>query len=158
MKKGLVSVCYQVIVQSAENDANTQVSQAENVITQKVDAIVIQPVDFNVAGAIADKATAAGIPIASYDDLILNAKITAFIGRDPREGGRVAAQALLNDVPKGNYVLIGGDPGQTGSTEMQEGYREVLKPAVDAGDVKIVADQFTPGWKTDPRRRPRRTR
>src|SRR5215216_6539115 len=33
---------YEVLVQSAENDAQTQVSQAENVITQGVDAIVIQ--------------------------------------------------------------------------------------------------------------------
>ena len=41
---------YEVIVQSAENDAAIQVSQAENVITQGVDAIVIQPVDFNIAG------------------------------------------------------------------------------------------------------------
>ena len=41
---------YEVLVQSAENDAQNQVAQAENVITQGVDAIVIQPVDFNVAG------------------------------------------------------------------------------------------------------------
>ncbi|MEP7053705.1 MAG: substrate-binding domain-containing protein [Actinomycetota bacterium] len=149
-KKTAEAAGYEVLVQSAENDANKQVAQAENVITQKVDAIVIQPVDFNVAGAIADKATAAGIPIASYDDLILNSKIAAFIGRDPKEGGRVAAKAVLAQVPKGNYVLIGGDAGQTGSTQMQEGYKDVLKPAVDSGDVKIVADQFTPAWKTEP--------
>src|SRR5579863_3197023 len=37
-----------VIFQSAENDPGTQVGQAENVITRSVDAIVIQPVDFNV--------------------------------------------------------------------------------------------------------------
>ena len=65
---------YTVIVQSAENDAQNQVSQAENVITQGVDAIVIQPVDFHVAAAIAEMATKAGIPLASYDDLILGAK------------------------------------------------------------------------------------
>ena len=141
---------YKVIVQSAENDANAQMAQAENVITQGVDAIVIQPVDFNVAGAIANLATKAGIPLASYDDLILNAKHAAFIGRDPREGGASAARAMLAKVPKGNYALIGGDPGQTGSTQMQEGYRDVLAPAVKSGDVKIVLDQFTPKWKTEP--------
>ena len=48
-----------VVVQSAENDAQNQVSQAENVITQGVDAIVIQPVDFHVAAAIAQLATKA---------------------------------------------------------------------------------------------------
>ncbi len=129
---------FKVVVQSAENDANTQMSQAENVITQGVDAIVIQPVDFNVAGAIAELAAKSGIPLASYDDLILNAKHAAFIGRDPKEGGASAARAVLAIVPKGNYALIGGDSGQTGSTQMQDGYREVLAPAVKKGDVKIV--------------------
>src|SRR5258708_32312760 len=70
---------YTVIVQSAENDAQNQVSQAENVITQGVDAIVIQPVDFHVAAAIAHLATKAGIPLASYDDLILVAKLARYI-------------------------------------------------------------------------------
>ena len=92
---------YEVLVQSAENDAQAQVSQAENVITQGVDAIVIQPVDFNVAGQIAEMAAAANIPLASYDDLILNAPHTAFIGRDPKEGGKVAAEAIVAMVPEG---------------------------------------------------------
>ena len=41
-------------MQSADHDAAKQVAQAENVITQGVDAIVIQPVDFNVAASIAE--------------------------------------------------------------------------------------------------------
>jgi len=141
---------YEVLVQSAENDAAAQVAQAENVLTQGVDAIVIQPVDFNVAGRIADLAREAGVPLASYDDLILNSEHDAFIGRDPKEGGAEAARETLAAVPNGNYVLIGGDPGQTGSTLMQEGYHEVLDPAVESGDIDIVMDQFTPGWKTEP--------
>jgi D-xylose transport system substrate-binding protein len=141
---------YKVLVQSAENSASNQVAQAENVITQGVDAIVIQPVDFNVAASIAEMAAKAKIPLASYDDLILNAKHNAFIGRDPKEGGKEAAKKVLALVPKGNYVLIGGDAGQTGSTQMQEGYRETLAPAVKSGAVKIVLDQFTPQWKTEP--------
>ncbi|MGE3873366.1 MAG: substrate-binding domain-containing protein, partial [Parvibaculaceae bacterium] len=112
-------------------------------------AIIIQPVDFNVAAAIDEKANEAGIPIASYDDLILGANQTAFIGRDPREGGASAARAVVGAVPKGNYALIGGDPGQTGSTQMQEGYHMVVDPLVAKGDIKIVLDQFSSGWKTE---------
>ena len=57
---------------------------------------------------------------------------------------------MVAKVPKGNYVLIGGDAGQTGSTLMQEGYHVTLDPLVAKGDIKIVMDQFTPGWKTEP--------
>lgn len=141
---------FKVVFQSAENDASAQLAQAENVITQGVDVIVIQPVDFNVAAAIARSATRAGIPLVSYDDVILKAPHAAFVGRDPREGGAAAARAVLRAVPKGNYALIGGDPGQTGSTKMQEGYHQVLDPLVKTGEVKIVLDQYTPRWKTEP--------
>jgi D-xylose transport system substrate-binding protein len=141
---------FKVLFQSAENDTNAQVSQAENVITRGVDVIVIQPVDFNVAGTIAKMATRAGIPVVSYDDVIMNAPHAAFIGRDPKEGGMAAARAVLAVVPRGNYALVGGDPGQTGSTNMQVGYRQALEPSVKKGDVKIVLDQFTPKWKTEP--------
>jgi D-xylose transport system substrate-binding protein len=141
---------YKVVTQSAENDAMTQVGQAENVITRGVDVIVINPVDFHVAGAIAKKADAAGIPLASYNDLILGAKHRAFVGRDNREGGVVSARAVLKSVPRGNYALIGGDPGQTGATEMQRGYHSVLDPIVGSGRIKIVLDQFAKGWKTEP--------
>jgi len=149
-QKTVEAAGYKVVFQSAENDANTQVAQAENVLTKGVDAVVIQPVDFNVAATMAKMADRARVPVISYDDVIMNAKQAAFIGRDPKEGGIAAAKAVAAAVPKGNYALIGGDPGQTGSTKMQEGYREVLAPLVKKGDVKIVLDQFTPKWKTEP--------
>ncbi len=149
-QKTVEAAGFKVVFQSAENDPKTQVSQAENTITRGVDAIVIQPVDFNVAGTIAKMATEAKIPLASYDDVIMNASHAAFIGRDPKEGGIAAATAVVAAIPKGNYALIGGDPGQTGSTKMQEGYRQVLEPLVKKGDIKIVLDQFTPKWKTEP--------
>jgi D-xylose transport system substrate-binding protein len=141
---------YEVLVQSAENDAQNQIAQAENVITQGVDAIIIQPVDFNVAAGIAEMAAEAGIPLASYDDLILNAAQAGYIGRDPQDGGAEAAREVVALIPMGNYVLIGGDAGQTGSTLMQEGYHSVLDPLVEKGDIAIVMDQFTPAWKTEP--------
>ena len=148
--RALEAAGYEVLVQSAENDAQAQVAQAENVITQGVDAIVIQPVDFNVAAGIAELAAEAGIPLASYDDMIVGADHAAFIGRDPKQGGMVAAEAISKLVPEGNYVLIGGDAGQTGSTLMQEGYHVVLDPLVASGKIDIVMDQFTPAWKTEP--------
>lgn len=141
---------FEVIMQSAENDAQVQVSQAENVITQGVDVIVINPVDFNVAAGIAEMATEAGIPLISYNDLILNAEHAAFVGRDNKMGGVVAAEAIVPLVPEGNYALIGGDPGQTGATEMQRGFHEVVDAHVELGKINIVLDQFAPGWKTEP--------
>src|SRR3977135_1870921 len=93
-KKTAEAAGYEVIVQSAENDAQNQISQAENVITQGGHELVIQPVDFPVAAGIAEMAEKAGIPLASYDDLILGAKQAGYIGRDPKDGGAAAAKAV----------------------------------------------------------------
>jgi D-xylose transport system substrate-binding protein len=148
-KKAAEAAGYTVLVQSAENNAQAQVSQAENIITQGVDAIVINPVDFNVAAQIAEMASAAKIPLASYNDLITGADQVAYIGRDAKEGGKIAAKAVLAKVPKGNYALIGGDPGQTGATDMQAGYHEIIDSKVKGGDIKVVMDQFAKGWKAE---------
>src|SRR6202140_3481523 len=78
-KKTAEAAGYQVIVQSAENDAQNQISQAENVITQGVDAIVIQPVDFHVAAGIAEMAGRAGTPLQAHDAHIPGAKQAGYI-------------------------------------------------------------------------------
>jgi D-xylose transport system substrate-binding protein len=140
---------YEVIAQSAENDAKTQVSQAENVLTQGIDVLVLQPVNNEVAGGIVAKANEAGVPVISYNDLVANAPIKAFVGRDPELGGRVSAEAALKVYPSGNYALISGDPGQTVATGFMKGYKDALDPAVKAGKVKIIAEQFDPEWKTE---------
>ena len=145
-KKAAEAAGYQVLVQSAENNAQAQVSQAENIITQGVDAIVINPVDFNVAAQIAEMASAAKIPLASYNDLITGADQVAYIGRDAKEGGRIAAKAILAKVPKGNYALIGGDPGQTGATDMQAGYHDII--AADTCSCSSCGTATDPIWQS----------
>lgn len=140
---------YEVIALSAENDAKTQVSQAENALTKGIDVLVLQPVNNETAAGIVASANEAGVPVISYNDLVSNAPIKAFIGRDPEVGGRVSAEAALKSHPTGNYVLISGDPGQLVATGFMKGYKAALDEAVKAGKVKIVAEQFDPEWKTE---------
>ena len=140
---------YEVLVQSAENDAKTQLSQGESVLTQGIDVLVLQPVNNEAAAAIVEQATQEGVPVISYNDLVSNIEIAAFVGRDPVIGGRVSAEAALEVHPKGNYVLISGDPAQTVAQGFMQGYKEVLDPEVEAGNVKIVAEQYSPEWKTE---------
>ena len=54
-------------------------------------------------------------------------------------------------MPKGNYVLIKGDPGDpNASTFLPAGWDQAgLKDKVASGDIKILADQSTDAWKTD---------
>lgn len=57
---------------------------------------------------------------------------------------------MLEKVPEGNYVLIKGDPGDANAkTFLPAGWDNAgLKDAVDAGKIKILADQYTDAWDT----------
>ena len=72
------------------------------------------------------------------------------MGRDATDGGKSAATEALKARPTGNYVLVGGDQATSVAQNMQKGFHAILDPEVANGNVTIVSDQFTPGWKTEP--------
>ncbi|HEX8707621.1 MAG TPA: substrate-binding domain-containing protein, partial [Pyrinomonadaceae bacterium] len=60
--------------------------------------------------------------------------------------GELQAKYLLDRVAKGNYLIIGGSPTDNNAVLLHDGQLNILKPAVDRGDVKIVADQYSKEW------------
>jgi D-xylose transport system substrate-binding protein len=56
------------------------------------------------------------------------------------------AREVLKVKPKGNYVFIKGSPTDPNADFLNGGQREVLKAAMDKGDIKIVGEQYTDGW------------
>jgi D-xylose transport system substrate-binding protein len=56
------------------------------------------------------------------------------------------AAYVLNKVPKGNYVLIGGAPTDNNAKLFRQGQMNVLNPSIKRGDVRIVADQWANDW------------
>jgi len=68
--------------------------------------------------------------------------------------GKAEADAIIKKVPKGNYVLIKGDPGDpNASTFLPQGWDQAgLKDKVASGDIKILNGPdgtFTDAWKTE---------
>ena len=91
-----------VNVQSADGNEEKQVKQVENLISQGVDAIVIVPMNSKVFDAVVADAKASGIKVLSYDRLILNADIDAYISFDNERVGFMQAEAVLKAKPEGN--------------------------------------------------------
>lgn len=137
----------EVLVQAANGNASLQTSQAENLLTQNIDVLVVVPTNGVTAASIVDAAHKAGKKVLSYDRLILNSDVDLYISFDNVEVGRLQAAYLLDKQPKGNYVLIGGAPTDNNAKLFREGQMKALKPAVDKGDVKIVADQWAKDWQ-----------
>jgi D-xylose transport system substrate-binding protein len=94
------------------------------------------------------KAKAKGIPVVAYDRLIESPEVF-YITFDNKEVGRAQARAVLAAQPKGNYAMIKGSPIDPNSNFLREGQQEVLDAAIKKGDIKIVGDEYTEGWKPE---------
>jgi D-xylose transport system substrate-binding protein len=135
-----------VLVQAADGDDKVQTQQAENLLTQGVNVLVVIPHNGEVAASIVEATKRQGVPIISYDRLIRNSEPDLYISFDNEKVGELQARYLIERAPKGNYVLIGGAPTDNNATLFRKGQMNILKPAIDRGDIKIVADQWARDW------------
>src|SRR5947199_95353 len=99
------------------------------------------------------KAKQAGIPVIAYDRLIEDPS-ALYITFDNVAVGKAEADAIIKKVPKGNYVLIKGDPGDPNAkTFLPQGWDQAgLKDKVASGDIKIIGPAdgtYTDAWKTE---------
>jgi len=56
------------------------------------------------------------------------------------------AEYLRNQAPKGNYVLLAGSPNDGGARALHDTQMQILKPYIDRGDIKIIADSYMNDW------------
>ena len=136
----------EVLVQAANGNDTLQLSQAENLLTQGVDVLVVVPHNGVAAKSIVEEAHKMGKKVISYDRLIEQADVDLYMSFDNKEIGRLEARYALDHVPRGNYMLIGGAPTDHNAKLFREGQEDGLKAAVAKGDVKIVADPWAKDW------------
>ena len=139
----------EVNIQVANGDDNLQIKQSENLLTQGVDVLIVAPHNGEIAASIVEAAHRQGVPVISYDRLIQNADVDLYISHQVVKMGEMQAKYLLDHVNKkpANFVIVGGSPTDHNAILLHEGQMNILKPAVDRGDVKIVADQYAKEWQ-----------
>jgi D-xylose transport system substrate-binding protein len=137
------------VITVADNKADKQANDVDNLLTQGVDVLVIAPHDATQAASMVDKAKAQGVPVISYDRLINSDKIDAYISHQVPVIGRKIAEYALKEVPKGNYVMVYGASTDNNAVIMKKEQLSVLQGAIDSKDITIVADNFIPDWKPD---------
>jgi len=87
------------------------------------------------------------VKVIAYDRLIKTPKIDAYISFDNVEVGRSQARGVLKLVSAGNFVLLGGSPTDNNAILFRNGQMEILKPLIDSGKIKVVADQWVENWE-----------
>ncbi|HET8646966.1 MAG TPA: substrate-binding domain-containing protein, partial [Vicinamibacteria bacterium] len=137
----------EVLVQAANGDDALQNSQAENLLTQGVDVLVVVPHNAKTAATIVESAHRSSVPVISYDRLILDSDVDLYVSIDPTRVGELQSDYAVKHRPQGSYVLIGGAPTDHNAHLVRTGQMNVLKPYVDRGEVKVVSDQWAKDWQ-----------
>lgn len=120
----------QLQFEDARADVVKQLSQVENFISQKVDAIIVNPVDTASTGNIIKAATAAKIPLVFVNrrpDSLTLAPGVAAVTSDDVEAGKLQMQYIAEKLGgKGNIVILLGDLANNSTTNRTKGVKEVL--------------------------------
>ena len=138
-----------VLVEAAEGDDAKQLQLAQSLLDRGVQTLVVIPHSAEGAAPIVEAAKKRSVGVISYDRLILKADIDLYLSYDNRMVGEQQAQFLRNRAPTGNYILLGGAPTDQNAVLIREGQRAALEDAVKRGDIKIVAEPWTPNWDAD---------
>jgi D-xylose transport system substrate-binding protein len=136
-------------VQVANGDDAVQTKQCDNMLTKGVDVLIVAPHNGEIAASIVEAAHRRGVPVISYDRLIRNSDVDLYTSHQVERIGEMQAQYALDRKPKGNYVLIGGSPTDNNALLLREGQMNVLKPAIDRGDIKVISQQYAREWKAE---------
>lgn len=137
----------QVISQVANHDEKLQNDQIDNMVLQGVQALIIVAENGDSCATAAAAAHDAGVKVIAYDRLIKTPKIDAYISFDNVEVGRSQARGVLKVRDNGNFVLLGGSPTDNNAILFRNGQMEMLKPLIDSGKIKVVADQWVENWE-----------
>jgi D-xylose transport system substrate-binding protein len=136
----------QVLVETAEGDDELQLQQAQKLLNAGVRTLVLVSHDAEKAVRIVNAANARKVPVLCYERLVRDAGVDAFVGVDVTAIGSLQARSIYQLAPKGNYVLIAGSPSDINAKILHDAQLKVLKPAVDRGEIKIVADAWAKDW------------
>jgi ribose transport system substrate-binding protein len=111
-----------------ESDRQSQVSLVETYIAQKLDGIILCPMDFKALVAPSDKARHADIPLVIVDSPLDYQDIVSFVGTNNRSAGKLAATELANELgDKGNIILMRFLAGSASTNDREEGFLDEIK-------------------------------
>ena len=162
MEEKLKQAGYDVDLQYASNDINTQVTQIENMISSGCDVLVIASIDGDSLGTVLEQAKQKKIPVIAYDRLIMNSDAVSYYATfnnelvGTKQGQYIEDQLGLKD-GKGPYNLeiFTGDPGDNNARFFYKGAMDVLNPYIDNGQLVVPSGQIdfdtvaTANWASD---------
>jgi len=135
-----------LIINDGQGQAEVQAAQLDSFIAQKVNAVIICPVDANALTPAVKTVVDAGIPCITLSADVAKDVGQIWIGSENQSGGETEAKYIAEKIGgKGNIAILRGPLGAFAEQGRFEGYERVLKKYPN---IKVVFDQ-TGNWQRD---------
>ncbi|WP_455256807.1 ribose ABC transporter substrate-binding protein RbsB [Peptoniphilus asaccharolyticus] len=128
----------EIIALDSQDDPAKELSNVEDLITKKVDILLINPTDSDAVAAAVMNANQAGIPVITLDRASNGGEVLSHIASDNVAGGKMAGEHIIKLLEgKGNVVELEGIPGSSSARERGQGFNE----AIEGSELQVVAKQ-----------------
>lgn len=122
----------------AQDDSAKQSNDIDDLIQQKVDILLINPVDSSAIVPAVEAANKANIPVIAIDRSSEAGTLLTTVASNNQEGGRMAAEYILEKIgEQGRVVVLEGVPGASATRERGKGFDDFAK------EYLMVLDQQT---------------
>lgn len=121
-----------LIFLDANGDVSKQNNDIQDLITQGVSAIIINPVNPDAVIPSVEAAAAAGIPVITVDRSVNDGEVVAHIGRDNKAMGKLVGEAVLarlkaDGVEGAKIIEIQGDAGGAVMMDRRDGFHSAIE-------------------------------
>jgi len=114
-------------IRDANNNVEKQIEDIERFISNRVDVIIVSPIQSKPLTAVVEKSIKAGIPVLVVDRKIEGENYTAYLGADNIEIGRIAGRYIISHSKgSGNIIEITGASGSSPAYERTLGFNQII--------------------------------
>lgn len=129
---------YTLVVLDSQNDPAKELSNVEDLVTQGISALLINPADSDAVGNAIKVANKQKIPVITLDRGATSGEVVTHIASDNVAGGKMAGEYIIKLLGgKGNVVELEGLPGTSAARDRGKGFNEALKGT----SITVVARQ-----------------
>jgi len=135
--------------EDAQNDIGRQLNQIQNFIAQKVDAIIVNPVDTDATPRVTRLVSHAGIPLVYVNRIPADKQLpprVSFVGSDEAQSGTLQMTEVCRLLQgKGDIVILIGElTNQSARQRTQDVYDVIAKP--QCRGIRVL-DKQAANWK-----------
>jgi inositol transport system substrate-binding protein len=134
-----------VQIEDAKDDVSKQLSQVQNFIANKVDAIIVNPVDTSATDAITKAAAEAGVPLVYVNrepaDVDKLGPKAAFVASNEKDSGTLETKEICKLLGgKGDILVMEGELSNQAAVQRTKDVHDVIATPECSG-MKIIAEQ-----------------